>query len=294
MTLAEEQKLFYRENGYLVVERLLGPEALAELRAATVRLCEAACEVGASNAVYDLGPEHSAARPCIRRVKQPHLQHPAFDAVIRDPEIVDIAADLLGGTVRFDHAKLNFKPAAGGASVEWHQDWAFKPHTNDDQLVVSVMIEDCGPEDGPLMVIPGSHRGPVYDHHHQGYFVGAVAYSDIAALLRRAVALTGPAGSIVIHHIRMLHGSLDSSGPSRRPLLLSMYAAVDAFPVFARPDLAEFDSRILRGQPTTVPRQTAVPVRIAEPRDMSADSVYDNQASVRGRSFGPLAPGRGA
>ena len=289
MPLSAAHKLFYRENGYLVVERLLGPETLAGLRAAIEALTEASRSVGASDDVYDLGPGHSAARPCVRRIKQPHLQHPAFDAVLRDPAIVDIAAELLGGTVRFDHTKLNFKPPGGGAAIDWHQDWAYKPHTNDDLLAVGVMIEDCGPDDGPLMVIPGSHRGPIYDHHHEGFFVGAVDYGEIAALLPKAVALTGPAGSISIHHVRSLHGSLDGGDGSTRPLLLSVYAAVDAFPVFARPDLAEFDARILRGRPTTVARQTAVPVRIAEPRAPRAGSIFDTQADVRGRSFAPAA-----
>ncbi len=293
MSLSAEQKYFYRENGYLVVERLLGPETLARLRAAIDALTEASRGVGASDAVYDLGPGHSEARPCIRRIKEPHRRHPAFDAVLRDPAIVDIVAELLGGSVRFDHTKLNFKPPGGRASIDWHQDWAYKPHTNDDLLAVGVMIEDCGPEDGPLMVIPGSHRGPVFDHHQDGVFVGAVAYEDIAALLPRAVPLVGPAGSISIHHVRCLHGSHDGSGGSTRPLLLCVYAAVDAFPVFARPDLAEFDSRILRGRPTTVARQTAVPVRIAEPRDPGAGSIFDNQAEVRGRSFGPAVAARG-
>jgi hypothetical protein len=38
----------------------------------------------------------------------------------------------LWGTVRFDTGKLNMKSAGYGAPVEWHQDWAFYPHTNDD------------------------------------------------------------------------------------------------------------------------------------------------------------------
>ncbi len=290
MALLAEQRDFYREHGYLVIERLLGAETLAALRAAIAELTEASRGVGASDDVYDLGPDHAAAQPCIRRIKEPHRRHPAFDAVLRDPAIVDIAAELLGGTVRFDHTKLNFKPPGGGASIDWHQDWAYKPHTNDDLLAVGVMIEDCGPDDGPLMVIPGSHRGPILDHHQDGFFVGAVDYGEIAELLPKAVALTGPAGSITIHHVRTLHGSLDGGrSGSTRPLLLSVYAAVDAFPVFARPDLADFDARILRGRPTREARQTAVPVRIAEPRAPRAGSIFDTQAEVRGRSFGPAA-----
>ena len=49
--------------------------------------------------------------------------------------------------------------------VEWHYDWAFYPCTNDDFLVVGVCIDDMNEENGCLMVMPGSHKGKIYDHH---------------------------------------------------------------------------------------------------------------------------------
>ena len=291
MGISAQQKHFYETNGYLVIERLFEPNTLAGMRSAVAELLEESRSVGASNETFDIGPGHAPARPCVRRVKNPHRAHATFDAVMRCPKIVDIVADLLGGTVRFDHAKLNFKPAGGSASIEWHQDWAFYPHTNDDLLAVGVKIEDCTPENGPLMVVPGSHRGRVYDHHHDGVFVGAIDPGDIADILTRAVALTAPAGSISIHHVRTVHGSRDNTSESTRPLLLFGYAAVDSFPVFAQPDLAEYNGRILRGEATLEARQVALPVRIPEPRNPTADSIFDNQAGVQGRSFGEAARG---
>ena len=44
-----------------------------------------------------------------------------------------------------------------GSPVEWHQDWAFYPHTNDDLLAVGVMLDDMELENGPLLVLPGTH-----------------------------------------------------------------------------------------------------------------------------------------
>ena len=41
---------------------------------------------------------------------------------------------LWGPAIRFDVSKLNLKSAGYGAPVEWHQDWAFYPQTNDDVL----------------------------------------------------------------------------------------------------------------------------------------------------------------
>ena len=66
------------------------------------------------------------------------------------------------------------KSAGYGAAIEWHQDWAFYPHTNDDLAAVGVMFDDMEIENGPLMIIPGSHRGPIFDHHADGVFCGAM------------------------------------------------------------------------------------------------------------------------
>ena len=41
----------------------------------------------------------------------------------------------------------------------------FIPHTNDSLLAFGLMLEDVNLENGPLQVIPGSHKGPVLSHH---------------------------------------------------------------------------------------------------------------------------------
>ena len=69
--------------------------------------------------------------------------------------------------------KINIKAPEYGAAVEWHQDWAFYPHANDDLLAIGVALDDCEEENGPLMVIPGSHKGPIYDHHAREIFSAA-------------------------------------------------------------------------------------------------------------------------
>ena len=48
-----------------------------------------------------------------------------------------------------------------------------------------------------------------------------------------AVALTGPAGSITIHHARTVHGSATNTSGKPRRLLLHQYRAADAWPLMA-------------------------------------------------------------
>jgi ectoine hydroxylase-related dioxygenase (phytanoyl-CoA dioxygenase family) len=285
--LNPDQIAAYRDNGYLMVEAVFGPAELAELRRVTEELVEAARTVTASNEFYDLAPDHRPERPAVRRIKDPQDRHPAYAAAARSDRLLDIVSALLGPAVRFDHGKLIIKPTDSSATVEWHQDWAFYPHTNDDLLVVGILLEDCAADNGPLLVIPGSHKGPIHDHHFAGRFVGALDPSALGPDRESAVALTGKAGSCTIHHVRTVHGSAENLTETPRPLLLFSYAAVDAWPLVEPVELAEFDSRILRGQPTLTPRQEAAPVRLPLPREPNIGSIFDDQAPVSGRSFGP-------
>ena len=284
--LTQEQIEFYDANGYLVVADVLDAKTVAALGQISNEFIEKSGEVTESNETYDIGPGHSADNPRLRRLKSPHLHHPVYEKVMRNPAIVDIVADLVGGTVRFDHSKLNFKPRAASGGIEWHQDWAFYPYTNDDMLAVGVLIEDVTEDNGPMMVIPGSHKGPVFDHHDKGYFVGALDTGDQAFDASNAVTLTGRAGSITVHHVHTVHGSKENFTDTNRPFLVLSYIAVDAWPLAQSYELDEFNSRILRGEPTLAPRQESVPVRIPYPRYSASDSIYDDQESVRGRSFG--------
>jgi ectoine hydroxylase-related dioxygenase (phytanoyl-CoA dioxygenase family) len=194
---------------------------------------------------------------------------------------VSILQALLGPGVRLHGSKLNLKAPHYGSPVEWHQDWAFYPHTNDDVLAVGVMLNDATSDNGPLMVVPGSHRGPIFDHHVDGYFCGAVDPAAVEDEIAKAVPLTGRAGSMSFHHVRLLHGSAQNVSRLPRALLLYEYAATDAWPLMGVKDLAEFDARLVAGPPTLEPRVTPVPVRIPLPPARNQGSIYENQTAAR-------------
>ena len=285
--LTREQIEFYRSNGYLFVPEVLDAATVNELREVSYDFVRKSANTAESDEVYDIGPGHRPEQPCVRRLKHPHIRHPAYQRVMKCDAIVDIVAALVGPAVRFDHSKLNFKPRQAAAAIEWHQDWAFYPYTNDDMLAVGVLLEDATEENGAMRVIPGSHQGPIFNHHnHDGLFVGAFDAADPEFNARTAVTLTGKAGGITVHHVRTVHGSRENRTDQDRPLLVLSYVAVDAWPIAQSYEFDEFNSRILRGEPTFAPRQIEVPVRIPYPKISSSDSIFDDQDTVRGRSFG--------
>jgi ectoine hydroxylase-related dioxygenase (phytanoyl-CoA dioxygenase family) len=179
------------------------------------------------------------------------------------------------------------KSAQYGSPVEWHQDWAFYPHTNDDILAIGVLLDDTTEANGPLLCVPGTHLGPVYSHHGpDGHFCGSIDPGEIEELIPRAVPLMGPAGSMSFHHVRTLHGSAQNVSERSRNLLLYEVAAADAWPLMGVKDLAEFDSRLLTGHgPTIEPRVAPVPVRVPLPPARRQGSIYENQLGVEGRSW---------
>ncbi len=280
----------YRRDGYLVVPDVLNTGELRELQAVIDDWIARAASVDRHDDVYDLEPSHTRAQPRVRRIKTPHKIDRRFNDLVRHPNVVAILSRLIGPDLRLHGSKLNMKAPRYGSPVEWHQDWAFYPHTNDDILAIGVMLDDMEPSNGPLLVVPGSHKGPILDHHADGAFCGAIAPEAIADAARRAVPLTGRAGSMSFHHVRLLHGSALNTSNRRRQLLLYEVAAADAWPLMGVANLAEFDSRMIAGERTITPRVTPVPVRMPLPPAAHQGSIYENQTGSRQRFFATAEP----
>lgn len=276
----------YQRDGFIVVPDVLSPAEVAELQAVTDEFVERSRAVSAHDEVYDLEPGHRADAPRVRRIKTPDRHHPAYARMVRHPNIIAVLTRLWGPNVRFDISKLNMKAAGFGSPVEWHQDWAFYPHSNDDLAAVGIMIDDFTPDNGPMLVVPGSHTGPILDHHANGHFVGGVDPRRIDADLSKAVMCTGRAGSITVHHVRAIHGSAANLSGRPRRFLLHQYRAADAWPLITPPsDWGAWQSLLVAGEETFEPRLTAVPVRVPLPIAPHQGSIYENQRGLEARYF---------
>jgi phytanoyl-CoA hydroxylase len=275
----------YEENGFLAVEDVVPRDLIREAQAVVDDFIDQSRSVTDHTAVFDLEPGHSPQAPRLRRLKEPCAIHPVFDRISRLDAILDIVAALIGPEIRYQGSKLNLKAAEFGSPVEWHQDFAFYPHTNDDLLAVGVALDDCTLENGCLLMLPGSHRWPILDHHQDGVFVGAIDVEREGVDTSGAVPVTVPAGGITLHHTRMLHASAPNRSSQPRRLLLLQLAAVDAWPVAGVADLAQFDSWVLRGQPTSCYRVKEMDIRIPLPKHERQGSIYEIQTAFRPKLF---------
>jgi hypothetical protein len=259
--LSQAQREDYWAKGYLLVERAIPPDWIERLRTVTAEMVERSRQQTHSDAIFDLEPNHSAAQPRLRRLSSPVVHHPLYWEFLTQSPLGDIAADLVGPDVRFHHQKLNFKWAEGGEEVKWHQDIQFFPHTNYNVLTIGVYLYDCGPDQGPLGVMPGSHKGAIYNQYNaRDQWAGCLSDDDAAGLdLSKAAYLEGPAGSITIHHCRTVHGSKPNLSDTGRPLLLQTLSSADAFPFTHNPLTTRYYGECIRGKPARVPHMDPFP-----------------------------------
>jgi ectoine hydroxylase-related dioxygenase (phytanoyl-CoA dioxygenase family) len=238
---------------------------------------------------FDLAPDHTAEKPNIRRLRKAVDQHPELWAFAHDASVVDLVADLLGPDIRFHSSKLNFKWSDGGDAVRWHQDIQAWPHTNFSVLTFGVYLDDTGPEQGPLTALPGTHRGPIFDQFDDdGRWTGALTARDTATLpASAAIDLCGPAGTVVLLHCRVVHGSAANYSSRMRPLLLNVYASADALPMTPTPAPTTKTGVLVRGQEPLHVHMEPYPARLPPRWDqVGYRSIFAAQGATTKPAYG--------
>ena len=197
--LSETQKAQFWRDGYLVIEEAVTPGQLQDLHRQLAAWVEESRQHQApfgpptvdGRPRFDMGGEHSAASPALRRVNNPSDISPAFEAVMLNAATVDMVAELIGPDVKFHHCKVNLKLPGSRTEVGYHQDFPYTPHSNDDIITALLLLDDMSEENGCLMVVPGSHRGPIHSLYDGDRFTGIIDAETMADLEPGAVPVTG-------------------------------------------------------------------------------------------------------
>lgn len=229
---------------------------------------------------FDMGEEHSAERPALRRINNPSEIDPHFEEVMRNSAMVDMVADLIGPNVKFHHCKINLKLPGSNTVVGYHQDFCYTPHTNDDIVTALLMLGDVTAENGCLMVVPGSHRGPLYTLFDGATFTGFLDPEQERELKKHEVAVTGKAGDVCLMHTRLVHGSLANESDWPRGLFICVYTAADAFALARNPMPSRLEGVIVRGEPTRVARLMQAEIELPEQPKLASFFAVQGQASA--------------
>jgi ectoine hydroxylase-related dioxygenase (phytanoyl-CoA dioxygenase family) len=167
MQLSPEMINFYQKYGYLLIDEFFSAEIIKQSKCAINEILE----IDNAEDVAEMEPNNTQQA---RRIWGPDYKHEFFDTMIKNEKLLDAISCLIGNNIIFHYSRINMKPPKIGSPVEWHQDFAYNPHTNTDLITCMLYLDDADRHNGCLQVIPGSHRDGLYDHYIDHYFRGKV------------------------------------------------------------------------------------------------------------------------
>ncbi len=216
--LTEDEIAAFRRDGFVTVPAITTAEELDTLRGAYDRLFEEA-RGWKDGSLFDLVDIDRGAG----EARSPQLLNPSrFEPLLRDilfrANALAMSRQLLGSRAAlvFEHAIR--KPPKIGAATAWHQDEAFyAAYTNYRAITVWMPLQDVSPENGCMLYVPGSHRGPLLTHRSIGGDPRIHGLEALGVPVERAVPCPLPAGGATFHDCRTLHcaGPNLSAGPRR-------------------------------------------------------------------------------
>ncbi len=278
--LNDEDVARYEREGFLVCPSLFGADDLRLVREDIERITREALASGEYADVLEIEPEAVDGKVMARRIYNPFHQGGAFRKLGASPLVLDRIASLIGPEFDLQHSKLNMKPARVGSVVEWHQDLAYFPHTNDSLVTTLVYLDDATEENGCLEVLPGNHHQFLDHFNPDGSFAGMITESIEAASHGAPQPLPAPAGSVIFMHCMLPHRSLPNRSTWPRRTLIFEYRAADAFPIYFGEQMLEVEALAcpLRGQRARVARFGGPPPLIPEAQKKHK-SLYEMQAA---------------
>ena len=231
MTLAEDQVRTFRDKGWIVIPGAFDPTEVSVLNEAVDRVTqhdgpEVAREPGgAPHVVYGM-----------------HLLDDRFSALAHHPVLVNASEQLLGSQVFVHQSRVNVKQT-DGSIVKWHQDFGTY-HRVDGLpeprgLMIGVFLNDINACNAPVLGIPGSHRHGIVseafkdptseDFETVSRYRYDIPGSTIASLVEKhgLESIEGPAGSLLLMDMTVVHGSSVNITPLRRVILYLNVSTVD-------------------------------------------------------------------
>lgn len=226
MKLSGSQLREFEEQGLLFLRDCFSPAEVAVLR-------RAADEVYAQDRP-EVWRESSGAP---RTAFAAHTYNDAFRRLGAHPRLIEPVMQILGGPVYMHQYKVNAKAAFDGEVWQWHQDYGTWRRDDDmpepRAMNIAVFVDEVTAANGPLLLLPGSHRQGVQEAGHDLETTSYPLWTlDRATVTRLAdegglVAPTGPAGSMLMFHGNLVHASPPNISPWGRTIVYLSLCHVD-------------------------------------------------------------------
>jgi ectoine hydroxylase len=148
----------YEQKGFLVFEGMFPADELALFQQELARLRTDPSVKDRPDVITEPGSGE------VRSVFAVHQNNEILSQLTRDQRVVAIARQLLGGDVYIHQSRVSYKSGFTEKELYWHSDFETW-HVEDGMprmraVSCSISLTDNNPNNGPLMLIPGSHRRP--------------------------------------------------------------------------------------------------------------------------------------
>lgn len=227
----------FERDGFIILHELFAHQEVERLLEEAHRLAANADAMRDDEVITE--PDSDVVRSVFRI----HQSSPVFRAVCADARLHRAARQILGSEVYIHQSRINFKPGFDGREFYWHSDFETW-HIEDGMprmraLSASILLVDNSVSNGPLMLVPGSHRAYVRcvgqtpaDHHKESLKAQRYGVPSKRALsqliedggITQAVA---NAGSVVLFDCNVMHGSAGNLSPYPRDNIFVVYNSVD-------------------------------------------------------------------
>ncbi|UJF32348.1 ectoine hydroxylase [Paenibacillus hexagrammi] len=232
----EEQLAFYDKNGYLFLDSFFDEAQVQQWREEMGLLWAESKTSDRPEVIREPSSDE------IRSIFAVHRDHEVFKGIAEHPRIQAIIQQILGSEAYVHQSRINFKQGFTGKEFYWHSDFETW-HVEDGMprmraLSCSIALEDNTPNNGPLMVVPGSHRtfvscvGETPDDNFKSSLrrqeYGVPDRDSLTYLVQQGgiTAPVGNAGSIVLFDCNLMHGSNSNITPLPRSNVFIVYNSV--------------------------------------------------------------------
>ena len=229
--LSEEQREGWERDGFFIVRGFASGETSEAMLESVADICRRA----AKEKSYALGPFLIMAEKQligapgppearISKVFRVHREVPVFREFCRAPALLDLVEDLLGPDLDCFLSQFIYKhPTALGQP--WHQDSFYFPFDRGPQVGVWLAVTEAVRDNGPLWVLPGSHREPVHSVVADRRENANLSYVEIVDHdMSEAVPVLMQPGDLLVFHSHLMHKSTDNASDRMRAAMVYHYA----------------------------------------------------------------------
>ena len=226
----------YQERGFMVLEDVFSQEEVAKFQYELDRLREDTVIKQSKEVITEPSNDD------IRSIFRIHEISSVFKELASDERLVNLAKYILQDEVYIHQSRLNYKPGFRGKEFYWHSDFETW-HVEDGMprmraLSMSITLTENFENNGPLMLIPGSHKqfvvceGVTPRNHYlaslkkQEYGVPSDKCLETLVAKGGIISTVSKPGSVVVFDCNTMHGSNGNITPYPRSNVFFVFNAM--------------------------------------------------------------------